>query len=149
MVERRIFIVYLKIALTTNTRFQPKRRKFILTIDGNRQFKEVSELLQNGKRVTMENRPIRYSEDYNDPNVKSWSSTNVKHTAIEYIYTNPQFNRMFAHLEDGRDVDYNLSLMDIFWNKFIEYVPSKPAKKKITIDEIEKQLGYEIEIADK
>lgn len=117
-----------------------------MSIDGNKQFKEVSELLQNGKRVMMENRPMRYSEDFNDPNVKSWSSTNVKHTKIEYIYTNPQFNRMFARLEDGRNVDYKLSFMDIFWNKFIEYVPPKPVKKRITIDEIEKELGYEIEI---
>jgi hypothetical protein len=53
---------------------------------------------------------------------------------------------MFAHLEDGRDVDYELSFMEIFWNNFIEYVPPKPLKKKMTVEEVEEKLGYKVEI---
>lgn len=33
---------------------------------------------------------------------------------IEYIYANSQMNRLFAHLEDGRDVDYSLCILDIW-----------------------------------
>jgi len=42
---------------------------------------------------------------------------------IEYVYSNPQMNRTFAHLEDGTDVGYNLSLID-FWSAYGgEYKP--------------------------
>ena len=32
---------------------------------------------------------------------------------IEYIYANPQMNRLFAHLANGEDVDYDLSILDL------------------------------------
>ena len=32
---------------------------------------------------------------------------------IEYIYANPQMNRLFAHLANGEDVDYSLSILDV------------------------------------
>lgn len=119
-----------------------------MAINGVEQFRGLEELLKNRKRVVMEETTLEYREDFNDPNDTSWSSNKVKYTVIEYIYTNPQFNRMFAHLEDGRNVDYDLSFMDIFWNHFIEYVPAQPPKKKMTLDEIEKELGYEIEVIE-
>lgn len=41
-------------------------------------------------------------------------SVSSKCVKIEYIYANPQMNRLFAHLEDGRDVDYSLCILDIW-----------------------------------
>lgn len=32
---------------------------------------------------------------------------------IEYIYANPQMNRLFAHLANGEDVSYSLSILDV------------------------------------
>ena len=32
---------------------------------------------------------------------------------IEYIYANPQMNRLFAHLANGEDVDYDLNILDL------------------------------------
>lgn len=32
---------------------------------------------------------------------------------IEYIYANPQMNKLFAHLSNGHNVDYSLSILDI------------------------------------
>lgn len=41
---------------------------------------------------------------------------------IEYIFANGQMNRLFAHLEDGRDVDYDLCILDM-WGTDGEYQP--------------------------
>ena len=109
-------------------------------------FTDIVKLLRNRKRVTTKEHKLIYSEDFNDPNSGCHDSAKVKHTLIEYIYTNPQFNRMFAKLEDGRVVDYDLPFMRIIWNEFEEYIPPKPPKKKLTLEEIEQKLGYEIEL---
>lgn len=41
---------------------------------------------------------------------------------IEYVYANPQMNRLFAHLEDGTEEDYDWSILDIYSGYQGEYV---------------------------
>lgn len=36
---------------------------------------------------------------------------------IEYVYANPQMNRLFAHLENGKDVDYDFDILSV-WSAF-------------------------------
>lgn len=53
---------------------------------------------------------------------------------IEYIYANPQMNRLFAHLSNGHEVDYSLSILDI--NHIVgEFtgLPSIPEKTEVNI----------------
>ena len=57
--------------------------------------------------------------------VKVISYTSGNSQKIEYIYTNPQGNRLYAHLEDGRDVDYDFSVIDVWHAYKGEYVPPK------------------------
>lgn len=41
---------------------------------------------------------------------------------IEYVYANPQMNRLFAHLEDGTEEDYKLSIIDLWGSYKGEYI---------------------------
>ena len=37
-----------------------------------------------------------------------------KSSLIEYVYANHQMNRLFAHLENGKEVDYDFSVLDVW-----------------------------------
>lgn len=116
-----------------------------MNMHGNKNFEELERLLSQGKKVTTKDKILRFKEDFNNKDSGYWSSEKVKHTEIEYIYVNTQFNRMFAHLIDGRDVDYDITFMNIFWNTFVEQ-PESESKEKMAVKDIEKILGYKIEI---
>lgn len=68
---------------------------------------------------------------------------------VLYYYTNPQMNRTFAMLENGEVVDSNIDVLDFLYGKFYEYEEEVEAiPKKMTRAQIEKELGYKIEIVD-
>lgn len=115
-------------------------------VKDGQEYELLKGMLESGKKVAIKDGNLKYYEDFNCKNDSGWSSSLTKWTNVEYIYTNPQFNRMFALLEDGRKVDYELSFMQMFWNTFVEYIPPKPKPKKMTLEEVQEKLGYEIEI---
>jgi hypothetical protein len=68
---------------------------------------------------------------------------------VLYYYTNPQMNRTFAMLENGESIDSNIDVLDFLYGKFYEYEEDvKVIPKKMTRAQIEKELGYAIEIID-
>lgn len=81
-------------------------------------------LLRSGKKVKLagEDRRMLYQED-----VAIQGGKTSKSTEIEYVFVNPQFNRMFAKLVDGRTVDYDISFMDMCWRSYEEW--ESPAMK--------------------
>lgn len=57
-------------------------------------------------------------------NIRVCSTETSKCEDIEYVYTNPQFNGVFAKLKDNKDVvPFPLGLMDIYWCDWQEYKP--------------------------
>lgn len=101
-------------------------------------------LLTSGKKVVMVDRPLRYTENIvpDNPFEPTRKTTNVL-----YVYTNPQFNRMLAKLEDGRTVDFELGFLDMCWNSFEEWKsPAMILEEKITETiEMKKQMRATIE----
>ena len=67
---------------------------------------------------------------------------------IKYYYCNPQMNRTFAMLENGSSVDTDIGILDFLYGYFVEYVEEikKEIPRKMTLKEIEKELGYAIEL---
>lgn len=67
---------------------------------------------------------------------------------VLYYYCNPQMNRTFAMLENGMSVDSNIDVLDFLYGKFYEYEETeiKEVPRKLTKEQIEKELGYKIEI---
>ena len=57
-------------------------------------------------------------------------------------------NRTFAMLENGMSVDSNIDVLDFLYGKFYEYEETeiKEVPRKLTKEQIEKELGYKIEI---
>lgn len=53
---------------------------------------------------------------------------------IEYIYANPQMNRLFAHLEDGRDVDYNFSILDVIYQSSVEEYEEPQEMREVNLE---------------
>lgn len=53
---------------------------------------------------------------------------------IEYIYANPQMNRLFAHLEDGRDVDYNFNILDVAYQGSIEEYEEPQEMREVNLE---------------
>lgn len=102
---------------------------------------EIHQLLKEGKKIKCSNK-LFYIEDFNDKKSGFSSSQNIKRTEIDYIYTNPQYNRMFARLVDGRIEDYDIAYMDLFWDEFTEYVPKIEMKKEFTLEESLILLGF-------
>lgn len=73
-------------------------------------YDEIIQALRDGKKLTKENGYLKYT------NVLTYRTHNV-----DYIYTNPQFNRLLAKLKNGKVVDYNLCILDVYWNEIVEY----------------------------
>ena len=66
------------------------------------------------------------------PDEVSIISYNASHTTeIEYLYANPQMNRLTAHLIDGREVEYSLNILDIH-HVTGEYLPEPTQTVKLT-----------------
>lgn len=106
---------------------------------------ELSKLLRSGEKVAPTG-TLYHVEDFNNFERDGFSSSdNIKRTKVVYIYTNPQFNRMFALLQDGRKLDYNLSFMDMFWNTFEVYSEPLP---ELTHAELEQKLGYQFKLKE-
>ena len=107
-------------------------------IKNNKEYKtceEIFEALKNGKKLCKKREFNGYYFENKNGKIIS--------TEIEYWYCNPQMNRMFSKLVDGRVVDNEISILDVFFGT--TYVEYKPKLKKITIEEIESK-GYKIEI---
>ena len=70
---------------------------------------------------------------------------------IIYIFMNPQMNRMFAYLDNGKSVDYDVDLWGIHNDEWVDYNEKEEEIKKntvreMTIQEIEEKLGYKVKI---
>jgi hypothetical protein len=84
---------------------------------------EVYELLFKGKKVTTAGeRKISYFENWNHPDATKSSSSNTRRTDILYFWANPQMNRLFGKLADGRQVDIELGFLDLYSHTFMEYI---------------------------
>ena len=53
---------------------------------------------------------------------------------IEYIYANPQMNRLFAHLEDGRDVDYDFNILDVAYQSSVEEYEEPQEMREVNLE---------------
>jgi hypothetical protein len=76
----------------------------------------VYNLLRQGKKIKITNRShLEYDKEGNA----------TSYSKVVYMFSNPQMNRLFVHLDNGKDVDTNINLLDcmyIFSNKVEEYV---------------------------
>lgn len=102
-----------------------------MTLAGVKNYEKLIDLLRCEKKVKC-SRTLQYVEDMNpydsDSKRPNWGNDLVKRTNVVYLWTNSQFNRMFAKLIDGREVDYPLSFMDMYWGSFSEYFAPEPPK---------------------
>jgi len=76
---------------------------------------------------------------------------NAKWYKVLYYYCNPQMNRTFAMLENGVSVDSSIDVLDFLYGKFYDYEEKQTEEeipRKLTKEQIEKELGYKIEIID-
>ena len=75
-------------------------------------YNEIIDTLKDGKKITKLNSLFIIIDEKKG-----------KILEVEYIYTNPQFNCMFAKLKNGTEENYNLSILDVYWNHddIIEY----------------------------
>lgn len=89
----------------------------IKDIDGDTDVFDLDCLATNGFDSYIVEEPL------GQPDEVSIISYNAPHTTkIEYLYANSQMNCLMAHLEDGREVDYKLSILDVF-HVTGEYLP--------------------------
>ena len=102
----------------------------------------INDWLRAGHKVETE-RTLNYVERVPTP----IGGYGFKTTEITCFWVNPQYNRMFAKLEDGREIDYNLSFLDIVWNTFRIY-DDRPLPKEMTLAEIEEALGHRVVIKE-
>jgi hypothetical protein len=103
---------------------------------------EVLSALKEGKKVCCKHDSgnFRFTEG-------TIGDSNTKWIPIKYWYCNPQMNRTFAMLENGISVDSSIDILDFLYAGFIEYTGDEVSKpKKMTKEQIEKELGYCIEI---
>ena len=97
-------------------------------------FKLVYDALRNHKKIKFKH---KRNFIYDDDN---------KSSPIVCIFTNPQFNRTFAILEDKAVVDYKFEFTDFGYNDFEIYDDTEEDFKEMTIEEIQNQLGFKIKI---
>lgn len=102
---------------------------------------EVIKALRKGKKVVGIGHMRRLCEGEIGCQSQRWYK-------ILYYYCNPQMNRTFAMLENGQSVDTNIDILDFLYGKFYEYEEKEvnEVPKKLTKSQIEKELGYKIEI---
>jgi len=104
--------------------------------------KEVLQALEDGKKITVKNGGHNYRL------VKGGiGNESERWIAIKYYYCNPQMNRTFAMLENGIEVDSEISVLDILYHAFIDYEEKiNIIPKKMTLEQVEKELGYKVEL---
>ena len=102
---------------------------------------EVIEALRAGKKVSGIGHIRRLCEGGIGCQSQRWYK-------VLYYYCNPQMNRTFAMLENGQSVDSSIDILDFVYGKFYEYEEKENNEdpKKLTKSQIEKELGYKIEI---
>lgn len=103
---------------------------------------ELIKALEDGKRVCGKHGcgNFRFTEGTIGNNKTKW-------IPIKYWYCNPQMNRTFAMLENGLSIDSSIDVLDFCYGGFIDYTGDEVSKpKKMTKEQIEKELGYTIEI---
>jgi hypothetical protein len=84
---------------------------------------DVYEMLRAAKKVTtIGDYDIKYKEDWNDPNLGTYTSDKTRLTPILYFWCNPQMNRIIGKLADGRERDIELGLLDLHSYNFMEYI---------------------------
>lgn len=84
---------------------------------------QIYNMLREGKKVTATDQSnLIHFEDWNDPFSDTRSSENTRYTKVLYFWANPQMNRFFGMLEDGREVDIHITLLDLAHHNFIEYL---------------------------
>lgn len=73
---------------------------------------------------------------------------NHEYRKIIYFYTNPQFNRCFAVLDNGETIEEPINIFDLtYGNEWVEYSDlHKDDVKELSVEEIEKKLGYKVKI---
>ena len=104
---------------------------------------EVLEALRNGKKITGIGHMRRLCEGGIGCQSQHWYK-------ILYYYCNPQMNRTFAMLENGKSVDTDIDILDFLYGKFVEYQePSEVHEKKSIIGNTVKIAGLEWTILDK
>ena len=103
--------------------------------DNNQVYKSIEEKVDAFKRGE---KLIMHSRNY----YCNIAATKTKKKSL-YFQCNKSMDRMYVTLEDGITSDYPLSLLEIINNSFTQY---KEPRKVMTIKEIEKELGYKIEI---
>src|SRR5437764_11754741 len=89
---------------------------------------DVYQMLREGKKVTTVGEYcLKYKENWNDPNLGTYTSDKTRMTSILYFWCNPQMNRIIGRLADGRERDIELGLLDMHSYAFMEYIQeSKP-----------------------
>lgn len=105
---------------------------------------EVIQALEDGKKII---------NKYGGHNYKKLATGSIGNESdrwlkIKYYWCNPQMNRTFAMLEDGSYVDHSISILDLCYSPFIDYIKEEQdlIPKRMTLIEIEKELGYKIEL---
>lgn len=105
---------------------------------------EVLQALREGKKVIGIGHQRRLCEG-------SIGCQNAKWYKVLYYYCNLQMNRTFAMLENGVSVDSSIDVLDFLYGKFYEYEEKQYVKevpRRLTKEQIEKELGYKIEIIE-
>lgn len=104
---------------------------------------EVLEALKEGKKIVQKHATHQRRLCQKDGAI---GCSNSKWHRIKYYYCNGQMNRTFAMLENGTTVDTSIDVLDFLYGGFIEYIEENEIPKKMTLKEIEKELGYRIEL---
>lgn len=106
-------------------------------------YEEVIRALEDGKKIIMKNGGHNYCKlAKGDIGYQS-----EKWIRIKYYWCNPQMNRTFAMLEDGTEVDSSISILDLQYSSFIDYIEDiNVTPKRMTLKQIEKELGYSVEL---
>ena len=104
---------------------------------------EVLQALREGKKIKSIGHNRRLCEG-------GIGCQNAKWYKVLYYYCNPQMNRTFAMLENGVSVDSSIDVLDFLYGKFYEYNEDEPSEvpRRLTKEQIEKELGYKIEIVE-
>lgn len=104
----------------------------------------IYQWLREGKKVTTagDDTYLNHFEDWNDPNSGTSSSQNTRLTRVLYFWANPQMNRTFGMLADGRTVDIEINLLDMTYKTFMEYLEEpKPESWREVFDASRKILN--------
>lgn len=107
-------------------------------------YEEVITALKNGKKIISKHG----GHNYNKLATGDIGNENSKWVKIKYYWCNPQMNRTFAMLADGTHVDHCISILDLCYSPFVDYVKEdiNINTRKMTLEQIEKELGYQIEL---